>query len=372
MSSRTRIFQVLECGGPGGTGNQVAALCNGLDPKRFQSHLVYAVRPGAKPKEYEALARGAAGFYHIPEMVRELRPFSDFKAWRRLFSLFRRERPDIVHAHSSKAGVLARTAAWAARVPRIYYSPHGYGFLQSNRSAGSRALYRSIESLMSRIGETIAVSQSEGTLSRELSGKARVKVIRDAYLGELPGEKEGNPSAILVAASGRMSFPRNPEAFVRLAARLARRSRRLRCLWIGAGELEPAVRRLRSSLLLEKTLELTGWLDHASALARLDHADVFVQFSRCEGLPIAVLEAMAHGLPVVASNIPPHRELIRSGENGLLAGDEAELERHVLNLARDPALRRRLGSAGQSSIREEFTKRRMLNEYEELYGASPP
>ena len=134
-AAKVRVMQVIECGGPGGTGYQVAAICNGLEAARFETSLVYAVRPGSAPREYEAMAHGAAHFFHVPDMVRHISPFSDFRAFRRLYRLFRERRPDIVHAHSSKAGFLARLAARAAGVKRIYYSPRGYSFLQTDHSA---------------------------------------------------------------------------------------------------------------------------------------------------------------------------------------------------------------------------------------------
>jgi len=370
-SARLKVMEVLECGGPGGTGNQVAALCSGLDPARFEVHLVYAVRPGSTSSDFEATARGAAGFHHIPEMVREISPLKDLKAFWRLRRLFSQERPDIVHAHSSKAGILARAAARAAGVRRIYYSPHGYGFLQTDRSASSRALYRWIERSVSWIGAIVAVSESEAALARELAGPGSVRVVRDAYLGELPsgGLPRKNEGPVSVCASGRLSYARNPEAFVRLARHLATASTPARCLWIGDGELRPEVERLRRVLLLETGLRVTGWLEHGRAVEELTKADIFVHYSRWEGLPNAVLEAMALGLPVVASDIPGNRELVRNGENGFLAADEAGLLRHTLALAKDPELRARLGAAGRALVAGEYTRERMLREMSELYSS---
>jgi len=77
MPERMRVIKVVECGGPGGTGNQVAALCRGLDPGIFETHLAYAVRPGGSPAEYESMAGGSTRFHHMPDMVREISPLSD-------------------------------------------------------------------------------------------------------------------------------------------------------------------------------------------------------------------------------------------------------------------------------------------------------
>jgi hypothetical protein len=139
-----KVFQVVECGGPGGTGEQVAAICNGLDPARFEVSLAYATR-GTPPEEYRAKCRGAKAAYFVPEMTREIAPALDLRAVARLRRLFAEHRPAVVHAHSSKAGVLARAAARAAGVPKVFYTPHGYGFLMRDRSVAARALYRAVE-----------------------------------------------------------------------------------------------------------------------------------------------------------------------------------------------------------------------------------
>lgn len=371
---RRRIMQVVECGGPGGTGYQVSAICNGLDPSRFEVQLAYSVRRGSSPAEYEALTRGARSFHHVPEMVREIMPFLDILAWLRLYRLFRRLKPDVVHAHSSKAGFLARTAAWAAGIPRIYYSPRGYSFLQTDRGRLSRLLYRSLERAISWIGEVVAVSESEAELARKVAWARNVRVVRDAYLGEIerdPVSPLASGGPVLICASGRLSYPRHPEAFARLARRLSDCRAQARCVWIGGGELERELRELIRDLGLDGKLELTGWLSREDALARLRQADVLVHYSRWEGLPNAVLEAMALGKPVVASDIPANRELVKDQENGFLARGEKELFERAVQLVDDPALRARLGERGRAIVRAEYSRERLMRELSELYAAAP-
>ncbi len=363
---RLRVMQVIECGGPGGTGNQVAAICNGLDKSRFEVSLVYAVRAGS-PQDYESLCLGADRFFHVPEMTREISPLSDARALWRLWRLFRAEQPDIVHAHSSKAGFLARVAARLAGVERIYYSPRGYSFLQSDRSAFALGFYRRLESFASRIGSVVAVSPSEASLAREIKAVG-VKVIRDAYCGDTLLNSNEEKRGTVVCACGRLSFARNPEAFVRLAKRLTDARPDVRCVWIGDGELRGVVERLVQELGLIGKMEVTGWLDHPQALQRLTVSDIFVHYSRWEGLPNTVLEAMACGLPVVASDVVGNRDLVKPGQNGFLVSSEDELFERVSQLADDPELRKKFGDAGASLVRAEYSRERMLREISELYG----
>lgn len=367
MNAAIRVIEVLECGGPGGTGNQVAALCNGLPKNSFEVHLAYAVRPGINPKDYEATATGAHTHHYIPEMVREISPCKDLFAWWELFHVFIKIKPDIVHAHSSKAGVLARTAALAAGVPHIFYSPRGYAHQQADRSPVSRRLYRLLETAVSWIGKIVAVSESEASLARALTSEDKVITIRDAFLGNTPEKKEAVTSTPTVCASGRLCFPRNPQAFARLAANTREQAPQTQFIWIGDGELRPEVERIQRESGLETRLTITGWLPQKEAFSRTQRADIFVHFSRWEGLPNAVLEAMAAGLPVVASDIPPNRELIRHGETGFLAANEQELAAHVETLIQDSSLRTRMGTAAREIILQNFSSKRMFREYTRLY-----
>lgn len=376
--SKLKVFEVVECGGAGGTGNQVAAICNGLDKNRFDVTLVYSVRPGSGPKEYEALARGASRFVYIPEMVREISPGPDSKAWRRLRRLFKENKPDIVHGHSSKAGFLARTAALAAGVPNIFYSPRGYSFLQTDRPLTSRWFYRLLERAVAGIGTTVAVSGSEAELARRSAGAKRVRVIRDAYLGAMPQpsgstrDKARNRAAVVICAAGRLTHARHPEAFVRLAMRLADSRNDVKCVWVGSGELEPSIREMARDLNLADKLEITGWLPRDQAMERLKSADIFVHFSRWEGLPNSVLEAMALGLPVVASDIPGNSDLVRDGETGFLAPTEVDLLERTLELMGKPELREKFGRNVRMLVEKEYSESRMLREYAELYSSCPP
>ncbi len=363
-----KVFEVIECGGPGGTGNQVAALCNGLDPKRFETTLVYNVRPGADPVAYQALAQGAKNAVRVEALTREISPLRDFSAFLALYRLFKAEKPDVVHAHSSKAGALARSAAALAGVNTIYYTPHGYGFLQQDRSDFSRAIYRGVERALSKIGLIVAVSESEGELARSLSPRRPVEVVCDAFLDQIPDAPAPEPhEGLRVGSCGRMTFARRPEAFVNLSQRLTDSRNKLTCVWIGGGDDEASVRRHLENMNLAAKVEITGWLERSAAQSALRKLDVVVHYSLWDGLPNAVLEAMAYGLPVVASDGPGNRDAVVHGETGFLAKNEMELLEYTLRLIDDPALRRRLGENGRSRVRERFSLGEAIRRWEELY-----
>ena len=364
-SRKIKVFQIIECGGPGGAGSQVAAICNRLDAQRFETTLVYAVRPGSSPEDYRRQASGAKNAHHVPEMTREISPGRDWAAYRKLCRIFKDEKPDVVHAHSSKAGALARAAARSAKVPRVFYSPHGFSFQMGDRSGSSRALYRFVERSLAKLGTTVAGSPSETELARAFGGN--VVTVCDAYLGELPALAPHAQKGIRIGACGRLTFARHPEAFVKLAQRGTDSRNGVGFVWIGDGELRAVVDEMITDMNLRNKLEVTGWLDAEGVRKRLSSLDLFIHFSRWEGLPNAVLEAMAHGLPVVASNVPGNRDLVRHGVNGFLAQTEIELLERTLELIDQPELRRKMGEDGRGCIEKDFLPEKMIGALQALY-----
>jgi glycosyltransferase involved in cell wall biosynthesis len=360
-----KVFEVVECGGPGGTGEQVAAICNGLDPARFEVSLIYAVRSGSADT-YRAKCAGAKNAYHIPEMTREISPVADLVALAKLRALFAAHRPDVVHAHSSKAGVLARVAAKAAGIKTIFYTPHGYGFLQMDRSPSARFFYRTVEKAASWIGTVIACAPGEAAAAKALG--ASTTTVCDAYLGEFgdPMPHEG----IAVGACGRLTYARDPDAWILLAQRLTDSRNGLKCLWIGGGEDEARLRVLLDNMNLAGRAEITGWRTAADARERMRALDLFVHYSRWDALPNAVLEAMAAGLPVVASDNAGNRDAMVEGVTGFIVSNEVELLERCQHLIDDKALRLKLGAAGRERVRREFSRERMLAELSRLYSGS--
>jgi glycosyltransferase involved in cell wall biosynthesis len=215
----------------------------------------------------------------------------------------------------------------------------------------------------------VAISDNEAVLAHKLARSAKVRVIRDAYLGEMPddGKRSSGQKATTVCGAGRLIFARNPEAFVRMARRLTDSRGDIRCLWIGGGDLDPIVGKMVRDMNLTSKVDVTGWLPHTEAVNRLKKADIFVHFSRWDGLPNAVLEAMAWQLPVVASDIPGNRDLIEHGVNGFLAKNENELAEYTLKLIDQPELRAEFGKKGRDLVAQSYSVGQMLRGLESLY-----
>jgi glycosyltransferase involved in cell wall biosynthesis len=275
-----------------------------------------AVRDGLDPAAFDA----------------EIAESSSLLELRRLFV---EKRPDAVHVHAAKDGAAARLAAKLAGVKKIFYTPRGLP------APGGPLGWAA-----SRIGERVA---------------------RDIYLGDFP--EPAPHDDVVVGARGRMTAALDPDAWVLLVQRLTDSRNGIRCVWIGGGEDEAKTRTHLTNMNLLMKASVTGELPDEQARQALRGLDVFVRYARSASSPGAVLEAMAFGLPVVASDLPAHRAAVVPGETGFLVKTEVELLERCQELIDDADLRRRLGAAGRERVRREFSRERQLAELSRLYSA---
>ncbi len=375
--TRIRVLHaitLLELGGAQRNTLDTVAL---LDRSRFAAGLACGV--GA---ELYAEAQGLTDvrLFPLPHLRREVRPLADIAALGELRAAIRAFRPDIVHTHSSKAGVLGRIAARRERVPVVIHSIHGFGFGPHQR-APVRWAFVAAERYVARwTDHFIAVSRRNleegvrlGLFPPERASIIRSGIVLDAFRNHAGGAEVrrelGIPAgAPLVLQVACFKPQKAPECFVELAARLGGRFPDAHFLLAGDGELRPALEAARRRAGLEDRLHLPGWRRDVPAL--LDAATVVTLTSRFEGLPRALVEALAAGVPVVAMAVDGVDEVVRDGVNGYLvrAGDVNELADRVAALLADPALHRRFAAQAGAGL-EEFERDTMVRQQEVLLEA---
>ena len=375
MSGRVRVLHVitrLELGGAQGNTLHTVAT---LDRETFEPGLAWG--PGDR-LDARARALGDVALFEIPSLRREPRPPADFAALTALRRTIRAWRPAIVHTHSSKAGILGRAAARLEGVPAVVHTVHGFGFTPL-QPAPVRAVFLALERVASRWTDAfvvVAAAHRELGASLGVLDPARTRVIRSgidlaAFRNASGGlglrERLGVPTAApLVVQVGNLKPQKAPLDFVRVAASVARTVPDARFLVAGDGPLRGRAERLAARLGVADRVLLPGWIEDVPAV--LDAADVAVLTSRHEGLPRAVVEALAAGVPVVATAVDGTPEVVRHGINGLLAvpGDVEGLARAVARLLGDPELRHRMAAAAPEGL-EAFDIDRMVREQEALY-----
>lgn len=250
-------------------------------------------------------------------MLRSFSPLQDLKSVIQLTKELKKINPDVIHLHSSKAGVLGRIAYFFLfKKKKLYYSPHGYSFLRTDISKPIRRVYWFIEKSTQVLfgGVTIACGDTEFEIAKKI-GKSElvrngvdVDGIRQNFI-------ETKNDKLTVGILGRITYQKNPALFNSIALNFPD----FNFVWIGDGEL--------NSLLTAPNIKITGWFfDRENILKKLNSIDVYLQTSLWEGLPIAVLEAMALEKPVIASNVIGNKDIVIHNETGFLFEEISELE----------------------------------------------
>jgi glycosyltransferase involved in cell wall biosynthesis len=375
------VITKLELGGA--QENTLYTLAH-LDGKSFEGMLV--THPEGLLVEVAEKASGYRKVF-LPSLVREVRPLSDLRALLTLRRIFREEVKKarsrgeelIVHTHSSKAGILGRTAARLAGVPVVIHSIHGFGF-HDRQHPLVRRFYIFLERVVARwTTHFIAVSQSNADLGVELGlfPADRVTLIRsgielDAFRKAAARREEVRsslgvgPAEKLVGMVACFKPQKNPVDFVRLASAVLEKVPGARFVLAGDGMLRPRVEEEIEKRGLAGKVRLLGWRrDIADVIASLD---VLVLTSLWEGLPRVLPQAMAAGRPVVAYRVDGSPEAVAQGESGYLVepGDYRAAAERVVGILEDDAAAAAMGAAGAARVGE-FDADLMVRQQEDLY-----
>lgn len=374
MTGRARILHVITRLEPGGAQRNTLYTIAHLDRQRFEPALAWG--PG-DPLDADAAAIEDVRREPVPELVRAVSPALDARATRHLVEVMRRLRPQLVHTHSSKAGVLGRVAAKLARVPVTVHSIHGFGFTPL-QPAPVRVLFVVVERIMARwTDHFIAVSERnlDTGLALGLFEPDRVSLIRSgidlaAFRAADAGDvrrRLGVPEhAPLVVQVGNFKPQKAPLDFVRVAARVAERAPDAWYVMVGDGALRAAAEELADDLGIAGRTVFAGWWDDVPGLLAASRVSVLT--SHHEGLPRAAVESLAAGVPVVATAVDGTPEVVRHGVNGFLVepGDVPRMADRVAALLRDEPLHHRLADAAPLGL-DDFDIDGMVRRQEDLY-----
>jgi glycosyltransferase involved in cell wall biosynthesis len=361
MARRPRVLIVITLAEVGGAQKYVAQLLPAL-AERFD----VAVAAGGRGPLLDASKAAGVRFLPLRNLRRPVNPLRDLLALVELISLMRRERPDVVHTNSSKAGVLGRLAALAARVPIRIFTVHGWAFRAHSGPASWAYLWA--DRLAGR-WTTVTICVAEHERSTGIAARTclrdRTVVIPNAVdvaAAPMADAKGGIPRLVTV---GRLKAPKDYVTLTRAFAALPSGS--FEALIVGDGPDRLMVEAELARLGVGNAVRLLG--ERTDVPELLAGSDVFVLSSASEGLPLSVEEAMAAGLPVVASAVGGVPELVVDGETGYLVppGEAERLAEALESLLDDPALRRRMGRSGRSRAEALFDLRAFRRAHLELY-----
>lgn len=362
------VITRLELGGA--QGNTLYTVSH-LDRSRFEPHLICG--PGGL-LDAEARELPPGSLHFCDSLVREIRPVQDWKAYRELKTLFRIIKPDIVHTHSSKAGILGRFAAAAAGVPIIVHTYHGFGFHRFQNPLVFHFYVAAEKAACKRSHHLIFVSRENRQWAEKLgltrtcpaslirSGIPVQRILEvqrsDALRHELQIPRESK----LIGMIACLKPQKDPLTYVRAARIVLEQLPGAHFLLAGDGELRTQVLR-EAAVLPEGHFHFLGWRRDVFQILR--ELDLLVLTSLWEGLPRVIPEAIVAGVPVVASDIDGNREILQESRSGLLAQPQhpSDFASAILDLLQK-------GSVPEDAamqIRSEFDIDAMISKQEELY-----
>jgi glycosyltransferase involved in cell wall biosynthesis len=368
----------------GGSSENTIASCVALDTAGYACTLAVSFRESDAASLADARRRGCR-LVDLPALGREVAPLADLRALAQIIRLIRRERPAIVHTHTSKAGFVGRLAAMLARVPAVIHQPHGhlfYGYYGPRRTTVFTALERRAARWTDRI-ITLTDRGAAEHLARGIGRAAQyVAVPSGVPTAELraaaPARREArvrlglDPDAFVVLGLGRLVPIKGFDLLVRalpaVVAQVPSASARL----VGDGAERPRLEALARALGVAERLVMAG--EVFDVTTHLAAADVLAVPSRNEGMGRVIVEAMALGIPVVATAVGGIPDVVTDGEGGRLVAPEDvdALAAALVELGRDAALRGKLGEAG--AVRAEafstaVAREKLLAVYAELVRA---
>lgn len=317
----------------------------------------------------------------VPELVRAINPLKDLQALRRLEGLFRMERPDIVHTHSGKAGILGRLAAKKAGVPIIVHTIHGPSFGEFQGTLAN-VIFKSAERRAGKV-TTHFISVADAMTRQYLaagigtpdhytkifSGFPLEPFLSATNNPELRRQLGISPDDFVVGKIARLFKLKGYEDLIAAAPNLVSEIPKIKFLIVGDGpwreRFEAAIRKAG----LEKHFVFTGLVAPEKVPALVGIMDVLAHLSRREGLARALPMALAAGKPVVAFDCDGAGEVCIQNKTGFLipSGNTLEFCAALVKLRQDSALRERMGREGRAFVSSRFSQQKMVDDLHQLY-----
>jgi glycosyltransferase involved in cell wall biosynthesis len=353
------VYQPIE----GGVGRHVADLCAGL---ASLGHEVITCGP-APPSRVPT-----CGPHVALELGRAVSPRADALALRRFGSIVRSVVPDIVHAHSSKAGAVARLARVAHRVP-VIYTPHGYAFAGFFQREPERLAYRLAERLLAPLAaRVLAVCEAEAALARAIGPADRVRMVHNGVQPAVPGDVDARMGALrrdgpVICTLTQLRPGKGVETLIDATPCLLTGQPRAQIAIWGDGPELGILRSRAEDLGVRDAVHFLGAAD--DPLSVLRGANQFVLPSWAEAFPYVMLEAMSAACPIVASDVGGIREALGDGDAGMLVAPRAPLELAgaMIDLLGDPARSATLGDAARHRVERQFTVSMMVERVARVY-----
>jgi len=368
MDRKIRIAHIITRMDRGGAPDIVRLLVEKLDPQAFEATLIYGMTSQPSEATSRLLAEGGQKAHMVPSLRRAINPFDDIQAYTVLLRILRREKFDIVHTHTAKAGVLGRLAARRAGVPVVIHSPHGHDFYGYFGRFGSLLIVWA-ERFAARYCDRIHVAtelEKDDMVERRICPREKMRVIASG-VSVSASVRHGAGAAPCVGFVGRLEPVKGPDIFIEAAARIAQGAAGVRFLVTGDGSLRSTLEERCRALGISGKTTFVGWVEDPDAA--FSGIDILVVPSLNEAVGRVILEAAVRGIPSVAARVGGIPEVVCDGQTGLLvrSRDVQGFADSVLRLLKDSALRWKLGAEASAWVRREHSDEKMVEAFKQMY-----
>lgn len=366
----------------GGAQENTVATVLGLRQKPdVQVDLISGPTTGPEGSLEAQLAAAPGLLKTVPPLVRAIHPVCDLLALRQLTRLFQSSRPQIVHTHSGKAGVLGRLAASRSGVPIIVHTIHGPSF-GAFQGPLANFLFKNAERRAARVTThfvTVADAMTRQYLAaglgrpdqytRIFSGFALEPFLQAKNDPALRARLEIDADDIVIGKIARLFKLKGHDDLLEIAPAVIRRCPKVKFLLVGDGIWRDRLQEKARSLGMARNFVFAGLIPPQEVPAYVGIMDLLVHLSRREGLPRALPQALAAGHPVVAYDCDGAGEVCLTNETGFLVepGDLGSLAARLIQLIQEPALRTAMGERGRVLVRQSFSVETMVDTIYKLY-----
>lgn len=352
-----KVVHIVEAFG-GGIFTFLVDLVNSTS-QQFEVVIVYAEREQT-PENFKEYFDSNVKFIKSNYLTRKISLKNDILAIKEIKKILKDEKPDVVHLHSSKAGIIGRIAANSKKC-KVIYNPHGFSFLMRDASETKRKIYWLIEKMATlRKCTVVGCSQGEYQEAKKLT-KNSICINNGVNVEKLSielaniNEHNKQNTNLKVCTVARINYQKNPCLF----NEIAKKNPNIQFTWIGDGDLK--------DVLDNSNIKITGWKSRKEVLNILQKNDVFILTSLWEGLPISLLEAMYMKKLCLVTNVIGNKDVIKNGINGFICNNAEDFEKVINDIVNKKYDIDAIRERAKQDVEKYYDIKKNSEEYIKLY-----
>lgn len=355
-----------------GVGVYIDLLTKNIDNERFTNIIICNVNEKiiiAKDNSRKEIIR-----FHA-NIKRNINLLNDLKAFISIVRILKKEKPDIIHCHSAKAGILGRLAGFLLKI-KTYYTPHAYSYLSEEKRI-KKKLFMFVEKTISLLPSiTIACSESEYKRAiNDLSIKKEKVVVWQNSIEEKIKLEDVEVLKKLpkkfICTIGRPSYQKNTELLVEIITKIKSAINDIHLVILGAGQYSPSLKKVKEIIKtngVKENITIIPWLTRTETLSVLDKSQLYITCSRYEGLPYSLIEALALGKACIGTDVDGNKDLIIDEYNGyLISQGQKDFVNHLFKLLRDKPLLDKMANNSKIHFINNFSIIKNISKLEDIY-----